>query len=85
MKKLKLQYIITFCVLDGGTLLERKAFILSFVKIIKVTDNAQLSHTMPLPPNWVSEEAPRVLYSVRFGGAKVSIGRTFEVVFSLCI
>jgi len=44
MKKLKLQYIITFCVLDGGTLLERRR------------SDAKLSYMMSIPPEWFSAE-----------------------------
>ena len=57
-------------VLDRGTLQERKAFIRSFVRSIKVTgDDAKLSYMMPVPPEWLAEEKVRVLYSVRYGGA----------------
>ncbi len=58
-------------VLDKGTLQERKAFIRSFVRSIKVTgDDAKLSYMMPVPPEWLAEEKVRVLYSVRYGGAE---------------
>ncbi len=58
-------------VLDKGTLQERKAFIRSFVRSIKVTgDDAKLSYLMPVPPEWLAEEKVRVLYSVRYGGAE---------------
>ena len=57
--------------LDIGTLSERKAFIRSFVKSIKVKgDDAQMSYTMPLPPDSLPDEPGRVLYSVRYGGAE---------------
>ena len=57
-------------VLDKGTLQERKAFIRSFVRSIKVTgDDAKLSYLMPVPPEWLVEEKVRVLYSVRYSGA----------------
>ena len=57
-------------ILDKGTLQERKAFIRSFVRSIKVTgDNAKLSYMMPVPPEWLTEEKVRVLYYVRYGGA----------------
>ena len=55
--------------LDAGTLSERKAFIRSFVKSIKVKgDDAQMSYTMPIPPDSLQPDEPgRVLYSVRYG------------------
>ncbi len=57
--------------LDKGTLQERKSFIRSFVKEVKVTgDDVLLAYTMPLPPEGISEEKVGVLYSVRYGGAE---------------
>jgi len=44
-----------------------------------------LTYTMPLPPEGISEERVGVLYSIPLSGAEVSIGRTFEVAFSLAI
>jgi hypothetical protein len=41
--------------------------------------------TMPLPPEGTLEERALVLYSVHPSGAGVTIGRTFELVFSLTI
>jgi len=56
------------------------------VKGVKVTgDEVLLTYTMPLPPEGISDEKVGVLYSVHYGGAEVSIGRTFELVFSLTI
>ena len=58
-------------VLDKGTLQERKAFLRSFVRSIKVTgDDVKLSYMMPVPPEWLAEEKVRVLHSVRYGGAE---------------
>jgi len=70
-------------ILDKGTLAERRSFIRSFVRSIKVTgDDAKLNYTMPAPES-LSEEKAGVLYSVRYGGDGVTIGRTFELVFNL--
>ena len=56
--------------LDIGTLSERKSFIRSFVRSIKIkSDDAQMSYTMPLPQDSLPDEPGRVLYSVRYGGA----------------
>ena len=84
--------MVTRCVddlrdlLEESTLTERKSFIRSFVKEVKVTgDEVLLTYTMPLPPQGITEERVGVLHSVHYGGAGVTIGRTFELVFSLTI
>jgi len=68
--------MVTECVddlsslLEESTLAERKSFIRSFVKEVKVTgDEVLLTYTMPLPPEGISQErvgvlAPSRLYSV---------------------
>jgi site-specific DNA recombinase len=68
--------MVTRCVddlrslLEESTLAERKSFIRSFVKEVKVTgDEVLLTYTMPLPPQGISEERVGVLYSVHYGGA----------------
>jgi hypothetical protein len=72
--------------LEENTLAERKSFISSFIKEVKLTgDDVLLTYTMPLPPEGISQERGRVLYSVRYGGERVTIGRTFELVFNLTI
>ena len=48
-------------------------------------DEVLLAYTMPLPPEGISEEKVGVLYSVHSSGAGVTIGRTFELEFSLTI
>ena len=55
--------MVTRCVddlrslLEESTLAERKSFIRSFVKEVKVTGNeVLLTYTMPLPPQEISEE-----------------------------
>jgi hypothetical protein len=55
--------------LEESTLAERKSFISSFVKEVKVTgDEVLLTYTMPLPPEGISQERVGVLYSVHYGG-----------------
>ena len=55
--------------LEDSTLVERKSFIRSFVKEVKVTgDEVLLTYTMPLPPEGISEERVGVLYSVHPSG-----------------
>ena len=59
--------------LQESSLTERKSFIRSFVKEVKVTgDEFLLTYTMPLPPQGVAEERDcmGVLCSVHYGGAK---------------
>ena len=67
--------MVTRCVddlrslLEENTLAERKPFIRSFVKEVKVTgDEVLLTYTMPLPPEGISQERVGVLHSVRYGG-----------------
>jgi len=67
--------MVTECVddlrslLEESTLAERKSFIRSFVKEVKVTgDEVLLTYTMPLPPEGISQERVGVLHSVRYGG-----------------
>ena len=69
--------MVTECVddlrslLEESTLAERKSFIRSFVKEVKVTgDEVLLTYTMPLPPEGISQERVGVLHSVRYGGAE---------------
>jgi site-specific DNA recombinase len=55
--------------LDESIIAERKSFIRSFVKEIKVTgDEVLLTYTMPLPPEVTLEEKTPVLYSVHPSG-----------------
>lgn len=55
--------------LNRSSLTERKAFIRSFVKEVKVTgDEVLLNYTMPLPPEGISEEKVGVLSTVHYGG-----------------
>ena len=57
--------------LNESSLTERKAFIRSFVKEVKVTgDEVLLTYTMPLPPQGISQERVGVLCSVQRGGAE---------------
>jgi hypothetical protein len=55
--------------LTEGSFAERKTFIRSFVKEIKVTgDDALLTYTMPILPGGVAEERLSVLPIVHGGG-----------------
>ncbi len=57
--------------LEESSLTERKSFIRSFVKEVKVTgDEVLLTYTMPLPPQGISEERVGVLCSVHYGGVE---------------
>ena len=55
--------------LSNSSLSERKAFIRSFVKEVKVTgDDVLITYTMPLSPKGISEEKVGVLSTVQYGG-----------------
>ena len=55
--------------LNESSLPERRAFIRSFIKEVKVaSDDVVLTYTMPLPPTGLSEEKVGVLSTVHYGG-----------------
>lgn len=55
--------------LGQSSLTERKSFVRSFIKEVKVTGGeVLLTYTMPLPPDGISEERVGVLSSVHYGG-----------------
>ena len=55
--------------LGESPLMERRAFIRSFVKEVKVTcDRAILTYTMPMPPKGLTEEGVPVPRIVQYGG-----------------
>ena len=69
--------------IDTNDLLERKTFIRSFVKEIKVTGNeGRIKYTFPILPDNQEEEG-LVLPAVHHGGPQCTIHRTFELSFSL--
>ena len=71
-------------VLKEGTLTERRAFIRSFVKEIKVTGNeAVLTYSPPIPPDRLTFSGAMVPRTVRYSGRYSTIGRTFKLSFSL--
>ena len=56
--------------LDKSSLTERRSFIRSFVKEVKVTgDEVLLTYTMPMLPKGITEEKLPVLPIVHYGGA----------------
>ena len=56
-------------ILNNSSLSERKAFIRSFVKEVKVTgEDVLLTYTIPLTPDGISEEKIGVLSTVQHGG-----------------
>jgi hypothetical protein len=66
--------------LNESSLAERKTFIRSFVKEVKVTgDEALLTYTIPMLPRGVTEEKLPVLSIVHSGGPLWTIRRTFEL------
>ena len=55
--------------LNESSLAERKAFIRSFIREVKVTgDEVLLTYTMPLPPSGIPEEKVGVLSTVQYSG-----------------
>ncbi len=55
--------------LAESSLTERKAFVRSFIREVKVTgDEVLLTYTMPLPPQGIYEERMGVLCSVHSSG-----------------
>ena len=72
--------------LSESSLAEKKSFVRSFIKEVKVTgDEVLLTYTIPMLPRGVTEEKLPVLSIVRYGGRYWTIGRTktFEFIFSL--
>jgi len=70
--------------LSESCLTEKRSFVRSFVKEVKVTgDEALLTYTTPMLNKGNSEEKLPVLSTVHDGGAKWTILRTFELAFSL--
>jgi len=69
--------------LTENPLAERKAFIRSFVKEIKVIgDDVSLTYTLPPVPDENTEDEA-VLSTVRYGGRYCTIGGTFKLVFAI--
>ena len=86
MKMVKSYVIDLRHTLAEGPLTDRRAFIRSFVKEIAVTQQEiQLTYTLPLPPDGLTEERVEVLPIVRYGGRYSTIGRTFRLAFALTI
>ena len=70
--------------IDSGDLPERKTFIKSFVKEIKIIgSDGRIRYTFPIPPDSHEEEGLGVLPTVQYGGRYRTIDRTFELAFSL--
>jgi len=72
--------------LNESSLAEKKSFVRSFVKEVKVTgDEVLLTYTMPILPTGMTQEKLPVLRIVHYGGPQCTIRRTFELVFNLTI
>jgi site-specific DNA recombinase len=57
--------------LGGSSLTERRSFIKSFVKEVKVTDNeVLLTYTIPMAPKGITEEEIEVPFIVHYGGRR---------------
>ena len=65
-------------------MIERKAFIRSFINEVKVTDsNVEVNYRNPTSACGCKEEKSQVLDIVHYGGRYRTIDRTFQFVFSL--
>ena len=72
--------------LARSELAERKAFIRSFVKEIRVIgDEVVIIYTVPLISNEAFVDKERVLPIVQYGRPCCTIDRTFELAFSLSV
>jgi len=61
--------------LNESPLAERKSFIRSFVKEVRVTGNkVLLNYTIPLPPKGLMTEETTVLSTIHYGGAHCIMG-----------
>jgi hypothetical protein len=70
--------------LRNGTLVERKAFIKSLIREVRVTGNeAVLTYSMLVLPEKIIVEKDGVPPSVQYGGPQCTIDRTFVLSFSL--
>jgi hypothetical protein len=73
-------------ILREGSLTERRAFVRSIIKEIKVLgDQAVITYSLPIPPEKVAAGGDLVPRIVQCGGAEGTIGRTFELAFTLAI
>ncbi|MBU2009843.1 MAG: recombinase zinc beta ribbon domain-containing protein [Chloroflexi bacterium] len=70
--------------LGESPLTERRAFIRSFVREVKVTgDQVMVTYTIPMPPKGLTEEGVSVPRIVQYGGRCRTVGRTFSFIFNL--
>jgi len=73
-------------VLSNSSLAERKSFIKSFVKEVRITgDKALLNYTIPLPPKGLTIEEVPVLSNVHFGRPNKTFAKPIETFFELSI
>ena len=73
-------------ILDESEVAQRKAFLRSFVKKIVVEkERVKLHYNLPVPPDGRKMETVGVLPIDTPSGDRVTVGRTFELVFNLTI
>jgi len=71
-------------VIEKSMLVERKAFVRSFVNEVKVTrEHVLLNYTILMSPPKLKEEKNPVLDIVQYGGPQRTIARTFTLAFAL--
>ena len=72
--------------LEESTLVERKSFVRSFVKEVRVTGaEALMTYTIAMPPKQLSQETLVVPPIVHYGGPYKLKPRTFSKIFTLML
>jgi DNA invertase Pin-like site-specific DNA recombinase len=72
--------------LGAGSISERRTFIKSFVKEVRIAgDEAKLTYTLPVLPQGKDDETVPVLDVVHRGGAKVTLAKPIETFFEVSI
>ncbi|MFC1859982.1 hypothetical protein ACFLYC_00170 [Chloroflexota bacterium] len=70
--------------LKEGTLVEKRSFIHSFVKLVKVkSGEAELKYTIPVLPDKAVIDKDGALHTVPYGGQYCTVCRTFKLAFSI--
>jgi chromosome segregation ATPase len=73
-------------IFEETDLARSKAFLRSFIKRVTIDGTqARIQYTLPIPPDEKSKETVSVLPIETPSGDRVTIGRTFELTFSLSI
>lgn len=72
--------------LENGDLPEKRSFIQSFIREVKVLgDDVFLTYSVPMPPKGHTSEWVSVLATIQFSDPYRTEGRTFSLRFSLAL